>query len=119
MNETESSRALTLLRSAGRSRWIYLPLSLLLLLPCYWQERIQAGDLSSHIYNAWLAQSIDKGELPGLEIVPLWTNVVFDLLLLQVWQHSSAAAAQRIAVSLAVLVFIWGSFAFAAAVAGR
>ena len=119
MKETASSRAVTLLRSAGRSRWIYLPLSLLLLLPCYWQERVQAGDLSSHIYNAWLARSIDQGQLPGLEIVPRWTNVVFDLLLLQLWRLGSADAAQRIAVALAVLVFIWGAFAFAAAVAGR
>jgi hypothetical protein len=38
-------------------RWlVYVPVSLGLLLPCYWQPRIQAGDLSSHIYNAWLTE---------------------------------------------------------------
>ena len=46
-----------------RSRWLYVLVSLLLLAPCYWQSRVQAGDLSSHIYNAWLAQSIERGEM--------------------------------------------------------
>ena len=43
-------------RPAGR--WTYVLTSLLLLVPCYWQPRIQGGDLSSRIYNAWLTQWI-------------------------------------------------------------
>ena len=97
----------------------YLLASCAILAPCYWQSRIQAGDLSSHLYNAWLAQLISKGQAPGLAIVPQTTNILFDLLLEGLFRAFGPAAAQRIAVSLAVLVFFWGAFAFVAAVSRR
>jgi hypothetical protein len=96
-----------------------LALSLLLLAPCYWQPRIQAGDLSSHIYNSWLAQLIESGRAQGLIVAPQATNVLFDLILGSLFRAFGAEAAQRIAVSLAVLIFIWGAFAFTSVVAGR
>ena len=43
--------------------FLYLLVSALLLAPCYWQRRIQAGDLSSHIYNSWLAQLAESGRV--------------------------------------------------------
>ena len=86
--------------------------SLLLLVPCFWQPRIQAGDLSSHLYNAWLAQLIERGQAPGLTLVRQSNNVLFDLMLSGSMRAFGAAAAQRIAVSVAVLVFFWGAFAF-------
>src|SRR5208337_993507 len=101
------------------TRWFYALVSLLLLAPCYWQPRIQAGDLSSHIYNAWLAQLIESGRAQGLVVAHQTTNVLFDLLLGSLFRLCGAEAAQRIAVSLAALIFIWGAFAFAAAVSGR
>ena len=90
-----------------------------LLVPCFWQTRIQAGDLGSHVYNAWLAELIRLGRAPGLSIVPQKTNVLFDLLLGGLFRTMGGAAAQRIAVSLAVLVFAWGAFAFVSTVARR
>jgi hypothetical protein len=87
-----------------------------LLVPCFWQRRLQAGDLSSHIYNAWLAQLIRNGQAQGLAIAPQTTNVLFDWLLSALLPAFGAAAAQRIAVSLAVLIFAWGAFALVAAV---
>ena len=57
------------LAALGQSPLGYMLASLLVLLPCYWQARIQAGDLSSHIYNSWLAQLIEAGKLPGLVVV--------------------------------------------------
>jgi hypothetical protein len=87
-------------------------LSVLLLVPCFWQPRIQAGDLSSHLYNAWLAQLIERGQAPGLMLVRQSNNVLFDLMLSGLLRVFGAAAAQRIAVSVAVLVFFWGAFAF-------
>jgi len=98
---------------------IYLPVSLLVLLPVYWQPRVQAGDLSSHIYNAWLAQLIETGRTEGLEIVRQTTNILFDLMIAALFRVVGAEAAQRISVSIAVLVFVWGSFRFVSAVAGR
>jgi hypothetical protein len=86
--------------------------SLVLLVPCFWQPRIQAGDLSSHIYNAWLAQLIERGQAAGLTLAPQSNNVLFDLMLSGLMRAFGASAAQRIAVSVAVLVFFWGAFAF-------
>jgi hypothetical protein len=98
------------------SRGLYPLFSLIVLAPCYWQTRIQAGDLSSHIYNAWLAWLIRDGHAPGLEIVFQKTNILFDLLLSALLHRCGPEAAQRIAVSLVVLVFVWGAFAFVCAV---
>ena len=103
----------------GRSRYVFPLVSLLLLAPCYWQPRLQAGDLSSHIYNAWLAQLIESGRTQGLTVVNQTTNILFDLILGSLFRLVGAEAAQRIGVSLAVLVFTWGAFAFVRAVSGR
>lgn len=100
--------------------WLrYLFLSLLLLAPVYWQSRVQAGDLSSHIYNAWLAQLIETGRTQGMVIVKQTTNVLFDLMLSTLFPLVGAELAQRIAVSIAVLTFVWGAFRFTGAVAGK
>jgi hypothetical protein len=94
-------------------------ISTVLLVPCFWQSRLQAGDLSSHIYNAWLAQLIETGRAPGLSIAFQTTNVLFDIILSALFKVFGAAAAQRISVSAAVLIFVWGAFAFASKVSGR
>ncbi len=96
----------------------YALASLLLLAPCFWQARVQAGDLSSHIYNAWLVQLVESGRAPGLVVAAQTTNILFDAVLSGLFHLFGNAAAQRIAVSLAVLTFVWGAFAFARAVAG-
>ena len=103
----------------GRSPWAYALTSLVVLVPCYWQPRVQAGDLSSHIYNSWLAQLIESGHAQGLQIVRQTTNILFDLILSGLFRLLGAEAAQRIAVSLAVLTLIWGAFAFVSKVSGR
>ena len=102
-----------------RMWWRYLAASLLILAPCYWQPRLQAGDLSSHIYNAWLVQLIEGGSISGLAVARQSTNVLFDLMLSGLFGTVGAEAAQRIAVSLAVLTFVWGVFTFIAVVSGR
>jgi hypothetical protein len=107
------------LAALNRSRWIYVLASLLLLAPCYWQPRVEAGDLSSHIYNAWLAQLIESGRIQGLQIVGQTTNILFDLMLSGLFKVFGPEAAQRISVSVTVLIFIWGAFAFARVVSGR
>src|SRR6266436_1974016 len=86
--------------------------SALLLVPCFWHSHIQAGDLGSHVYNAWLAQLIEHHQISGLTIARQWSNVLFDLLLLHVGNLLGFAAAEKIVVSFAVLVFFWGSFSF-------
>jgi len=93
-------------------------ISIILLIPCFWQRRIQAVDLGSHIYNSWLAQQIELGKAPGFRIAPISTNVLFDIVLTRLFESFGAEVAQGIAVSVSVLIFFWGAFAFVTAVNG-
>src|SRR6266446_10119561 len=94
-------------------------LSVLLVVPCVWHRRIEAGDLASHVYNAWLAQLIEKGQAPGLYLASRWNNVLFDFILLHLANFLGFSIAEKIAVYACVLIFFWGVFAFLAAVTGR
>ena len=105
--------------SPSRERALFAVSSLLLLVPCFWQSRLQISDLESHIYNAWLAQLIESGQAPGLAIVPQKTNVLFDWILSALFRLVGAGPAQKISVALCVLIFVWGAFAFISRVSGR
>ena len=94
-------------------------ISALLLLPCVWLRQIESFDLCSHIYNAWLASIITEQHVPGLYMVPQSTNIVFDALLTQLLRLCGPVLAQRIAVSMAVLLFFWSSFTLITALSGR
>ena len=103
-----------------RQHWLLLlGISAVVLAPCFWQRLIQAGDLASHVYNAWLAQLIDRGQAPGLWIARQWDNVLFDITLTGLGDLVGLPAAEKITVSAAVLVFFWGAFALASAAARR
>jgi hypothetical protein len=108
---------------AGRfikQRWLLiLGLSAALLIPCFWHKHIEAGDLGSHVYNAWLAELVQRGQLPGLTIARQYHNVAFDLLLSALGKIVSWVWAEKLAVSLCVLIFFWGAFALISAAARR
>jgi hypothetical protein len=89
---------------------LVLLVSAAILIPCFWQRHVQAGDLASHVYNAWLAQLAGEGKAPGVYTVWQAKNVLFDLMLLELGKIFGFAAAEKIAVSLCVLVFFWGVF---------
>jgi hypothetical protein len=97
----------------------FLLVSGILLIPCFWHRHIEASDLGSHTYNAWLAQLIAHGQAPGLWIARQWTNVLFDLMLSGLGSAFGLAAAEKISVSLCVLIFFWGLFALVSAVTKR
>jgi len=105
--------------SPGRRWKTYVLLSILVLAPVYWQPRLQAGDLSSHIYNSWLPQWIETGRAQGLVNVHQTTNVLFDLMVAALFDLGGAEFAQRVSVSIAVLIFVWGAFRFITVVSGR
>src|SRR5450432_3211852 len=90
---------------------LVLFISLLLLIPCFWHEHIQAGDLGSHTYNAWLAQLVEQGNAPGLYLATQWQNVLFDLLLSCTCKAFGFALGEKLAVSFCVQIFFWGVFA--------
>ena len=79
----------------GKSPLGYLLASILTLLPCYWGAYIQAGDLSSHIYNSWLAQFVETQRPSGLIIVRQVTNILFDLILSGLFRALGPGLAQR------------------------
>jgi len=115
--ETESSSS-ALRHSALFVRHHYpkiFAISALVLVPCFWHRRIAAGDLASHMYNAWLAQLIERHQVTGLWIERRWNNVLFDLLVSGLGRAFSLHVTERIAVSLAVLIFFWGVFALVSA----
>jgi hypothetical protein len=113
-------RALIVAFQFVRRYWLrILVISAFLLVPCFWHRHIVASDLGSHVYNAWLAQLIGRGEAPGLWLAPQRTNVLFDFMLSGFGPIFGMRAAERIAVSLAILIFFWGAFALVAAAARR
>jgi hypothetical protein len=102
-----------------RQLLLILVISALLLIPCFWHRHIEAGDLGSHLYNAWLAQLIEQGKAPGLYIVRQWNNVLVDLLLLNFVKMFGFAVAEKLLVSMCVLVFFWGVFALMKTLSGQ
>src|SRR6202040_172852 len=103
----------------ARSRWpLLLLISAVVLLPCIWHKHIEAGDLGSHVYNAWLVQLIHQGRAPGLWVENIWQNIFFDSLLTHLAAFVGLGLAETFAVSMAVLLFFWSLFAFVRAVSG-
>jgi len=100
-------------RMPGERWWPVLGISLLAVLPCFWQPRLQAADLASHTYGVWLAQLIEQGKAPGLTLVSQTSNILFDLLLDGSVAGFGFGLGPRVAVAACVLVLFWGSFRLA------
>jgi hypothetical protein len=94
---------------------IVLVVSALVLIPCFWHRHIEAGDLGSHTYNAWLASLIEQGRVPGLYLAHQWNNIAVDYGLAFLGPRLGFTAAEKIVVSACVLTFFWGAFALIAA----
>jgi hypothetical protein len=118
VSQIPPSAEVTTSRSAVWHFPAYILISLLVLIPCFWHTHIEAGDLGSHIYNSWLAQLVQQGKAPGVYTVWQWDNVLFDLVLFYVAKAFGLLAAEKITVSLCVLIFYWGLFAFMRVTAG-
>src|ERR1035437_2141489 len=107
--------------SAVAERTLIAVVALLLLVPCFWQPHIMAGDLSSHVYNAWLAGQIeqDKVQTQALSLAHPITNVLADWAMERLLYTVGRSGAERIVVGAAVEIFFWGAFVFVAAAAGQ
>jgi hypothetical protein len=119
MNESDESAVRRGWTFSLTNVWLVALVSAAVVVPCFWHAHIEAGDLGSHVYNAWLAQLIGKGQAPGLYLVSQWHNVLFDFLLLHVANVAGFGVAEKFGVVLAVLIFFWGAFALIAVLAGR
>src|SRR5258708_19484197 len=74
-------------------------ISALLVIPCFWHSRIQAGDLGSHVYNGWLAQLIEHHQISGLTVARQWSNILFHLLILHPPSPLAFPSASKIFIS--------------------
>lgn len=97
----------------------FLAVSAALAVPCFWHQALVAGDLGSHLYNAWLVQLTKSGQAPGLWISAQWTNVLFDWMLEGFASFLPIHLAGRVAVYVSVLTFFWGAFSFLSVARGR
>lgn len=112
--------ALLVAATFARKYWPRISvISAILLIPCFWHKEIEAADLGSHLYNAWLVQLIHRGEIHGLWIDHRSNNILFDYLLSGFGSLFGLHAGERIAVALCILIFFWGIFALVCAAAGR
>src|SRR5580704_2601571 len=120
-NETEpSSSAFAIAALFVRRNYLKIfVISVFVLIPCLWHRRIAAGDLASHMYNAWLAQLIERGQVTGLWLATRWNNVLFDLLVSGLGRLFSLQVTEKIAVMACVLIFFWGAFALVSAASKR
>ncbi|MGB2670302.1 MAG: hypothetical protein WAO11_06225 [Candidatus Acidiferrum sp.] len=100
-------------------KWAILAISTAMIVPCLWHKHIEAGDLASHVYNAWLAPLMEKGQAPGLYFVRQGDNVLVDWMLPHTANLLGFAVAEKIVVSLCVLIFFWGVFSLVVAVSGQ
>jgi len=90
--------------SVGVDRTLIAVTALLILVPCFWQPYIEAGDLASHTYNAWLAGQIELGKVPpgSVTLAHPITNVLSDWALQALVYKLGRAGAERIVVSASV-----------------
>lgn len=107
------------LRFVGQRWGLIGATSVALLLPVFWHRRIEAGDLASHTYNAWLAQLIERGQAPGLYMAQQWTNFLVDVALTRLGSVFGFVVAEKVVVSVCVLIFFWGAFALVASATRR
>ena len=116
----DAPSVLSSMKSFLRTFWIrVLTISTALVIPCLWHQSIEAGDLASHEYNAWLAHLIQTGHAPGLFLARQWNNVLFDFALSGVGNLVGLHIAEMLVTSAAVLIFFWGAFAFVSAILRR
>jgi hypothetical protein len=96
-----------------------LAISVALAVPCFWHKHIEAGDLPSHLYNAWLTTLIERGQAPGLYLARQWNNILFDTSLTRLGAALGFNAAEKIVVCATALIFFWGAFALIGAISRR
>ena len=106
--------------SPATNRILIVVVALMLLVPCCWQPHIMAGDLPSHLYNAWLAGQIEQGKFPPqLSLAHPITNVLADWVAEGLLLRLGTTATERIVAGATVEIFFWGAFCFVAAAAGQ
>ena len=110
----------TQLLISGRPSWIRhaLPVAAfgLVSVPFAVLRYFPSRDFSSHVYNAWLAVLVERGDLPGLYLQPTLSNLTFDLILSWLLALFSPHGAAVVGLTLLGQGLLWSSFWFLAQV---
>lgn len=121
--EASSSEPTSALDAARRfiapNAWFLGAISAVLLIPIFWHRHLVENDFSSHVYNAWVATLVKKGQAPGVFIVRQWNNVLVDQMLTFFGSLFGWSASERIVQCASILIFFWGAFALMAAASRR
>src|ERR1700682_3063940 len=108
---TEKNNALLrALRFVRTNILLIAVISAVVIIPCFWHRYIEAGDLPSHTFNAWLASLVQHGRAPGLYLVPQCDKVMCDVVFLYSAKLFGFVADPKIVVAISVLTFFWGVF---------
>lgn len=75
-----------------------------------------AGDLHTHLYNAWLGNLVADGHVNGLWLAPAWTNSLISRGLAALLESLSPGAAEKVIHLALAEGFLWASFAYCRAV---
>jgi hypothetical protein len=122
LNQVMTEKNYALLRALRFVRthilWLAV-ISAVVIVPCFWHRYIEAGDLPSHTFNAWLASLVQQGRAPGLYLARQWYNVLFDILLLYSAKLFGFVVGPKIVVAVSLLMFFWGVFSFVTVVGER
>lgn len=98
---------------------VFTCVSVLVVIPCFWHRHIEAGDLGSHVYNAWLTTLVQNHQARCLYLVESWTNFLFDNLLIWFCKAFGFFRGTKLTLAVLVLIFFWGSLSFVRAAADR
>jgi len=112
------------LRDPGWLRWLYVATALLLLVPLWGVSRVPSLDGPSHLYNAWVMRHLHDPAYPlfgahfelHFDPLPNWLIQVLLYLLLAV---APAAVAEKLLLSLYLLLFAATAWWFAGSVERR
>jgi hypothetical protein len=87
--------------------------------PALLVSEFPAGDLHSHVYNAWLRILVERGDAPGLWIAPAWTNVLVDPALVALLRVATPGHVETLTLLASAHATLWSSFLFCRALSHR
>ncbi|WP_242333437.1 hypothetical protein [Anaeromyxobacter sp. SG66] len=91
----------------------------LVTLPPLLVSEFPSGDLHSHVYNAWLALLIERGEAGGLWLAAPTTNVLVDRVLGALVRVLTPGQVEKVALVATAHLSLWSSFLFCRALSAR
>lgn len=78
-----------------------------------------AGDLHTHVYNAWLSVLVARGDVTGLWLESAWTNSVVSRVIAALIEVLPPGVVERVIQFTLAEGFLWSSFRWCRVLSGR